>query len=361
MRHLRKKENFFYDSWIKLVEIEGYDKIAEHFLYNGFSFCGAKPFKYYMLKSDNPGKLLEEFFNGNLYGKDTGITFRLVAHLLALFLNDGNNPQIVSRLIEKFPSACRNKEGKQTGTAVKTMEKYFFGELKPEITFVPLAELSIDPKIKKSFYDIMMSIISDIETEIFDIPSVSKVKDWLTDHQSNNLNNKDNLPGKNNLTSETKQSGIKESINDKPSKIIADVLSTVIKIENENSKYKEELFRVNKILCEERENLKSAQQRIEELILNVNSLKNEIKSKNELLESKEVEISDHLKMNRMLENEQTHQADVALKKIASQLKVEYQNFQTALPMSMSSDLGENLRSQLKRIFAVLERSGMNFN
>ena len=118
---------------------------------------------------------------------------------------------------------------------------------------------------------------------------------------------------------------------------------------------------MNKILCEERENLKSAQQRIEELILNVNSLKNEIKSKNELLESKEVEISDHLKMNRMLENEQTHQADVALKKIASQLKVEYQNFQTALPMSMSSDLGENLRSQLKRIFAVLERSGMNFN
>jgi hypothetical protein len=43
------------------------------------------------------------------------------------------------------------------------------------------------------------------------------------------------------------------------------------------------------------------------------------------------------------------------------LKIEYQDFQTALNIPITDDLGENFREQLKNIFKELERNGVKFN
>lgn len=49
-----------------------------------------------------------------------------------------------------------------------------------------------------------------------------------------------------------------------------------------------------------------------------------------------------------------------LNRIASQIKTEYQDFKSAENTEMSIDLGENMRDQLKNIFAIFEKEGIAF-
>ena len=343
----QEKKKSFYDNWLKLANIEGFNEKTERYLSEGFSFCGAKPFKQYMSQSSEPEVLMDKFFNGKLYGKDIGITFRQVSNLLALFLNDGNNANILSKLIEKFPIACQNKEGKQIGTASKTMEKYFFEELKPNVKFIPIAELPISSESKNTFVNLMFKFIAQMEKDGIVNKNILQVKNWLEDYQKNNVTKNPVSPNQNNPI--------------KPSTMLSNALSAIVKMENENEKYKEEIARIKKKFFEEQEKSKFNYQRVEELTKDINAIKSELAAKNELLDRKEIEIADQIEMANTLEKEQSHQAEVVIRKIASQLKIEHQNLQMVLNIPMTSDLGESLRSQVKRIFAILERSGMKFN
>lgn len=49
-----------------------------------------------------------------------------------------------------------------------------------------------------------------------------------------------------------------------------------------------------------------------------------------------------------------------LNRIARQIKTEYQDFKSAENTEMSIDLGENMRDQLKNIFAIFEKEGIAF-
>lgn len=49
-----------------------------------------------------------------------------------------------------------------------------------------------------------------------------------------------------------------------------------------------------------------------------------------------------------------------LNRIARQIKTEYHDFKSAENTEMSIDLGENMRDQLKNIFAIFEKEGIVF-
>lgn len=351
----KEKQKSFYQNWISLAKAEGFTKRTERYLYEGLSFCGCKPFKDYLSQSNEQDTELDKFFNGKLYDKNNDVTFRMLSHLLALFLNDSNNSKVLSKLIKEIPRICKNKDGKLLGTANKTIEKYFFGNLEPNAKFISLSELQIDPNVLENFIKLMRIFIVNIDSE--KVPNTSKVQEWLDSYKSNEAgeSNNRNDPSEKNASSAENPSIIQKQ---KTSTIIANALQDIIAMEKENAKYKEELFRVHQTLLEDRENLKIARQEAVELNNNINLLKNELAEKDELLRSKEADIEERIKAMDVLEREFKHQSDETLQRIASQIRIEYEDFATVLETPMNEELGENLRWQLKNIFKILEDGGM---
>ena len=364
----KENKEKFCINWIRFTNFNGFNEQSEKYLYGGHAFCGAKPLKKYMDKSEDAEKLLNEFLNGKLYRKETGITFRIFTNLLALFLKDGKSPKLLGKLIEKFPNACQNQEGKLLGTAPKTLEKYFFKELDNE-NFLPLSELNISKKSIGFFINLMKKFMNDIETdETFKKTNLQKVKLWLDDYKINNIDENENNIEMKTLVQDTRMQVDSEKGKDivnapvqKASYLIDTALKEVINIENENIKFKDDNKKLAQLLSEEREKLKTSQKQIEELNQKINTLKNEVDEKTKTIINKDSEITDHVKMIEILKNEQSYQVDVTIQKLSSKLKVEYQDFQDALNSTMSCELGENLKQQLKNIFEILERSGLKFN
>ena len=225
----------------------------------------------------------------------------LLLNLLALFLNEGGNAPIVARLIKKIPGVYRLRGKSPSKDIIKVARKYFFEPLKPEAKLVPLSKLNLDPKTIAQFVKTMRAIIAKIEKDDRLIESVSKVKSWLDEYQ--------------------------------PAEPVENVEQRLIQQQADIDRLKHELNR-----------------KLDEI--------NELHAE---LEQRDMKIAEQLDTINFLDREQNHKAAVAINKIASQLRIEYQELQTALEMEMDVDLGENMRIQLKNIFAILERNGVTFD
>lgn len=352
----KEKRTLFYNNWLKLAKNDGFNSTSEYYFYECLAFCGAEPLKQYISESDDPNRALDEFFYGKKYSENNSKTFRILTHLLALFLNSGDNPEIVSKLIKKFSIGCKSKENKLLGDAKKTVEIYFLKVLNKNVNLMPLSALNIESSTAEKFVKIMTECILGSNS-----PNVSKVKAWL------NNSTEENLPRV--LESPI----IPEDTTEKPTPIISastmlsQVLEKVLEIEKQNEQYKNEneqlkddKAKLQQLLIEERAKLQSSLQKIEELEKNLDSIKVEISQKDEIIIKQAEEIANRIQMEKFLSEEQDHQAIVALQKIASKLQVEYQDFKTALNTPMCDDLGENFRDQLKNIFKDLESCGVKF-
>jgi len=177
----------FCAAWVKLAIGEGYSERAEQYLYNGVSYCGARPFKDYIDQAENKEQALQSFFTGKMYGTNTETTFRLLAHLFALLLNDKKLVGLVSVIIMRFPHACLNKDKKRLGNIESILLKYFFAELDPNVRLIPLAEIGV----KKAVF--IVEFISSMEAALKKIDptglsknkvsSMAKVNQWIEEYR----------------------------------------------------------------------------------------------------------------------------------------------------------------------------------
>lgn len=66
-------------------------------------------------------------------------------------------------------------------------------------------------------------------------------------------------------------------------------------------------------------------------------------------------------MMEALSRDRSRQSDEQLKRLSSSLKVEYRDYKDAEALAMDCDLGENMREQLKNIFAILIKAGIELD
>lgn len=402
----RKKENNkkeptlaekseFMTAWTCFAKENGYAGRAEEFLYDGFGFCGAEPFYLFLKQASDQNDILKQMFSGKNYGKESNVTFRLITHLFALMLNDEAPSNILAPVIKHFPSACRNKEGKRLGTAVKTMEKYFLYVLSPTVALHPLAEINLKPEMINNF----MSVLSSLTGELKQIDSLRKsavtnidrIEKWAgqyfetvgrVDAYSGSKpgeSHKDLSPaseehfthGQRNCdlsNSEMKTSSHIDSLQE----ILMHAQSLATGLLKEN---KEQKKRITELETRDSNNslkLEEASKKLEILETTVSglnkeknelekqrlSLQNILDTKEKLLEEKEKEIVERIKMSEALSRDRSRQADERLQRIASKIRIEYRDFMDALDVPMTVDLGENMRLQLLSIFEILEKGGM---
>lgn len=411
----------FCTNWMKLAVSEGYSERAERYLYNGVSYCGAKPFKEYIDQLENREQGLLSFFAGKMYGTNADTTFRLLVHLFALFLNDKNSVDLLADIIVRFPQACLNKDKKRLHSIESSLLKYFFAELNPNVCLVPLAEIGIkSPVFIDEFISVMESALEKIDPNGQSKKkkaNIAKVNQWIDEYRQSGTDVKqpetaptaekvhedlapkpaeDVAPAISEPTEpvveaqspvmEKKAAMQEDAANVVPSaggehpsdlatrlmdllseagrtatavkaesmqqKIKIDVLSQELENEQKKLHYAEQqLAEQQAIISELRKKLVSSED-------NISMLRQTIEQKDTAIAQKEEEIAGRMEMAEVLDRDRSKQADEALQRLASKIRVEYRDFMDALDVPMSCDLGENLRLQLQTIFDILEKGGM---
>lgn len=414
----------FHTAWVKVSVDEGYSERAERFLYNGVSYCGAKPFKGFIDQAENKEQALQSFFTGKMYGTNAETTFRLLVHLFALLLNDKKSANMASIILMRFPHACINKEKKRLGNIEAILLKYFFAELDPKVSLVPLTELGVK---KTVFID---DFISEMEVALKNIdPSglsknkianIAKVRQWIEAYRQSKTegkalsvvsSDKENPPTLNGAyaedvaseepatevlivstgnsttkrrpvqTEEVEKSMPAETDNERQTDMMVYLMTLLGKaskaamaVKSESTQQKIKIDALANALEGEQNKLACANQRIVELQStivelqkNLSDAKSEIfvlrqtvEQKDVIIAAKDAEISERIKMADVLSRDRSKQADETLQRLVSKIKVEYRDFADALDVPMSCDLGENLRLQLQSIFDILEKGGMKF-
>ena len=402
-----KEKEAFRSAWLSLVADAGLTGSAEQFLYEGFAFCGAEPFYAYLIQTEDQNATLAAMFSGKYYGIDSNVSFRLVAHLLALMLNNNATRNILAPIIKRLPGACVNKDKKRLGTAEKTFEKYFLAELHPDVELCPLADIGTKPVFIKEFVTLVSSIMDGIENagsaKGVVVKNIAKIRKWLADYDTSQSASTDTkaeqlIPASTIVAAEKVKI---VSVADNPPEdrvqapkvivtqpkeeasvdMIAYLTELLVKaakatavVKSESTQQRVKIDALTQTLESEQSKLRGANQQIADLQDTITELRKKlsaaegdifvlrqtVEQRDAVIAEKNAEIAERVKMAEVLSRDRSKQADESLQRLASKIRVEYRDFVDALDVPISCDLGENLRLQLQSIFDILEKGGMKF-
>lgn len=380
---------------------------AEQFLYEGFAFCGAEPFYAYLIQTEDQNATLAAMFSGKYYGIDSNVSFRLVAHLLALMINNNATRNILAPIIKRLPGACVNKDKKRLGTAEKTFEKYFLAELHPDVELCPLADIGTKPVFIKEFVTLVSSIMDGIENagsaKGVVVKNIAKIRKWLADYDTSQSASTDTkaeqlIPASTIVAAEKVKI---VSVADNPpedrvqapkvivtqpkeeasvdmiaylTELLGKAAKATAVVKSESTQQRVKIDALTQTLESEQSKLRGANQQIADLQDTITELRKKlsaaegdifvlrqtVEQRDAVIAEKNAEIAERVKMAEVLSRDRSKQADESLQRLASKIRVEYRDFVDALDVPISCDLGENLRLQLQSIFDILEKGGMKF-
>ena len=402
-----KEKEAFRSAWLSLVADAGLTGSAEQFLYEGFAFCGAEPFYAYLIQTEDQNATLAAMFSGKYYGIDSNVSFRLVAHLLALMLNNNATRNILAPIIKRLPGACVNKDKKRLGTAEKTFEKYFLAELHPDVELCPLADIGTKPVFIKEFVTLVSSIMNGIENagsaKGVVVKNIAKIRKWLADYDTSQSASTDTkaeqlIPASTIVAAEKVKI---VSVADNPpedrvqapkvivtqpkeeasvdmiaylTELLGKAAKATAVVKSESTQQRVKIDALTQTLESEQSKLRGANQQIADLQDTITELRKKlsaaegdifvlrqtVEQRDAVIAEKNAEIAERVKMAEVLSRDRSKQADESLQRLASKIRVEYRDFVDALDVPISCDLGENLRLQLQSIFDILEKGGMKF-
>ena len=383
----------FVSAWQELIAADkAYTPRAEQYLYDGVIFSAAKAFAGWVVAAEDKPGALDCLFKGQLFGKETLSTFRVLVSTLAYLINAGvEEKNLVCPVMKHIPSASRNKEKKLIGDGHRIVLNYFISEIDDPAKLPALSELEAEPAVITSFTDVFSDFcnrINDSSLSKKDKVKVLSVRKWLhpeTETPATEQKDGEDRP-KENVDKQSKQEEVQTG--DKPltpemtdpfeqlTKVLDTAYSLVDQIrkgtEEHNTSNLDTIktlrgeidshLRQNEITMQQITALNKQLAERSDVILKLNTeLEDLEKKKTELsleVTSKEEEIQQRRQMIEALSRDRAKQSDVLVNRLASRLKVEYRDFKDAESLPMDPDLGENMREQLKNIFSILSEAGI---
>lgn len=122
----------FERAWISYVQESGLCNDSIGLLYDGFSITGASPLFSYLSDCENTYDLKNLKKMSLVKENPQGATFRLLVHLLALYMNQGKPCEQILYLVRSIPAFATNKAGSPFGTNFNTIRKYLVRALIPD-------------------------------------------------------------------------------------------------------------------------------------------------------------------------------------------------------------------------------------
>lgn len=374
---------------------EGYSTNAEKYLYEGFLFAGAEPLAFYVKNqsSDIRTEILTTFINGRYYkDNERGIAFKM---LVSLFCQTVNMfPEEISFLktiVRDLPVKSINKEKLMFKGIERTIEKYFVSSLHDNVSLPDLSQLNMEPKIVSEFCNLFSTAIFELDEKTPENENViKKIIQWL-DIQSKAQENFDTV-GIQVMENDTGSEVIPATETGKTEKSLKKVdipdfiklvdgikmrlIATVDQneflgeklnlLKNKTSELEVEISTLKKKNINLREVIARKGHEYEEILLETQTLMEKISACQDALAEQKGIIdtlsNENVRLNSIIsvyssdkQNSQSEQ----LNAIASKLKAEYTDFKEVEHEEISSNLGENFRQQIKTIFKILIKSGIN--
>ena len=387
----RIERDQFIEAWQKLVAYEGYSEAADIYLYSGFTYCGASVVKNYIKHSDNPLEALRTVFRGKMYGKNCANTVSILFHLMTLLMNEKNvDLLLVSEIIKRIPNALKNKEGKIYGQADRVLKKYILDELHVDVlpSLVDFEKSGLKVAFINDFILSLDEVMSGMKVDGFSkkcVKNIRLIQEWLHPVESEVVPTDENvaIKAETSVGAQEMLMGI-DSSKETEVEGLADV-DTISKLEVSKkkideamkqlaeSKYeiekqkllvstlKQQLADANAEKEKIRELANGRGDRITVLSGELASAKRNIEQLLQQCDQLERELQERRKMNEALSRDRAKQSDEAFNRLASKLRIEYRDFIDALDIPMDSNLGENMREQLKNVFGILIKAGIAIN
>lgn len=387
----RIERDQFIEAWQKLVAYEGYSEAADIYLYSGFTYCGASVVKNYIKHSDNPVEALRTVFRGKMYGKNCANTVSILFHLMTLLMNEKNvDLLLVSEIIKRIPNALKNKEGKIYGQADRVLKKYILDELHVDVlpSLVDFEKSGLKVAFINDFILSLDEVMSGMKVDGFSkkcVKNIRLIQEWLHPVESEVVPTDENVAIKAETSvgaqemlmgidssKETEVEGLTdvdtisklEVSKKKIDEAMKQLAESKYEIEKQKllvSTLKQQLADANAEKEKIRELANGRGDRITVLSGELASAKRNIEQLLQQCDQLERELQERRKMNEALSRDRAKQSDEAFNRLASKLRIEYRDFIDALDIPMDSNLGENMREQLKNVFGILIKAGIAIN
>lgn len=361
----------YVDALSNLMIVEGYSDIVDEYLFRGYRFCRAKPLYDYIINSPDRTDALAIFFNGKNFKHADQNRARILLNLLALFLNERQYPDYRSliEIIKKFPTAFKNKKGKVAGNA--DLNTCMLEDL--NTTDLPPMSLLIDAGLSEkdaaSFTDLFIKILDIYKPQTIDQEKkCALIRSWLRgDTADNSAAQETHLsatsPASNADDSQAVIEKLQESLRTKESELSR--LQQSIQTKDRELKRSEELLRTLRYM------IKSNNKELEEMKHRIDLLSDENAKITEDLSVSKKQCSDlerdlqsaveRARTAEIFSKDDVQKTKESLARLSSKLKIEYKDYMDAVDMEMNTDLGENMRIQLKNVFDILIKFGLDLH
>ena len=378
----------FVSEWTNFVDHEGgFTEKAEEYLYEGIVFAGAKPFIMWVLASEDQFTALDALFKGQLFGKDSATTFRLLVSALAQLLQEELvDRNIICPIIKRIPNYSKNKDKKIIGDGHRILLKYFISEIDPKTQFPPLAELTIKEIFIKEFVELLDELLSrfDKETIVKEKCAITRIKEWLhpvpielpTEEtpivfEGSASDGHESIDPPTGNESKKTVDQLLQSLNQAVSAVeivrkllrsyeemVFSLQETERMLRRENATLSSQNLNLSQQEKELREGINAYRNQVYLLEAKVSEMSTQNQALMEEIAKREEEISERSQMMQALSRDRSKQSEELVHRLASKLRVEYRDFKDAETLEMNCDLGENMREQVKNIFSILIKSGI---
>lgn len=379
-----------------ILREEGLSYRARHYLWNGFSFCGAQPLGDYLrtFAKEERFKVVQDFIkSSNAHEIDHIVVFKICTGLLGYFINYmPDNTDVIGLLIKHFLAKYKKKDGSVSKQNLTIIEKYFIAPYIWGSDFPAWDTLDLNSHISLEFCAYMLKTLSNANRK--HEQKASTIASWLKTGlpQNNGNGNTGNTSG--NVSREAQQDSTTETleINDvSENKAIpnhedpqndnsgdsdtnenSDV-QTIFKVAKHldvcaqqirifATKYRK-LVATNETLetqyKEQQKKTKEATKELDETRSEVEKLHLAIKQAEAENKELQEEITRLQSVISVYSVDKQSSMDSQLNAIASKLKHEYSEFKDAMDMDMTVEIGEILRDQLNRVFKALIKAGID--
>lgn len=387
----KKDRELYSEAWTSLIKNEGrFTERAEKYFYDGLVYTGSKPLVQWILGEKDKHKALKDFLSGTRFGKDTSITFRALVSILANLLSSNlNDNTILCPIIKLIPIQSKNKDKKIIGDAHRIFLRNFVNTIKFPVSCPRLQALGLNHGYISDFVsliDELLARIKSMELTEKELAVIGEIIEWIHPELNSSKQVEDSTSINDNIAQEKYHNKDKVNSDQTTDEQVdlfqklddllkqACVVNNALKVLNDNEKKSaseeiaklkqeiEALKHQNDLLNKSNKNLKSIISDNEKTISSLNYdkdiLNKDIVKLKTVIVAKDSEISERNSMMDALIRDRNKQQDEQINRIASSLKIDYKDFKDAEKLAMDTDLGENMREQLKNVFAILIKAGI---
>lgn len=346
---------------------EGYTEQMENYFFDGFSYLGAKPLYQYVISQENCVDEFQKIIGGKRFqargnANDSRRRLPFLFEFLSLgFLEKNNRELLISQVISALVKWAKDDRGKYLKALNKECWKRF---LVPCIQSVNLQlpnfeRLGLEKETKDEFVHIVAATLG--QAEVDENLNVKKICTWLGIEYNHTRKPEKTVPKKPQpvLPQEPSQTENADLLAEQLKVKLEDARKQLENAVRKNKEYEQHQLTMEEEKKRQEEQLAYLKEQLNDKDVQNNQLLFRIKALQEEIEEMKQTVQTYKENYTVISGDQEGKFREFKSKLAGSLRNEYADFLEAEEMEMDADLGENMRYQLRGVFEILKKNGID--